>query len=258
MKLATWNVNSIRMREARLVDWLDRHQPDVLCLQETKVEDDRFPREPFAARGYQLALHGQKTYNGVAIASRLPMRDVVRGIGGESDGEARLIAAEVAGVRVVCAYFPNGQAPGTPKYEGKLAWMGRLRRHLADACDPAAHLALCGDFNVAPEDRDVHDPIAWEGQIHCSAAERQALRDIAAIGLVDGLRHLRPDAGLYTWWDYRQLAFPRNHGLRIDHILVTPPLAARLRDVAIDREARKGKQPSDHVPVIATFDLGAA
>jgi exodeoxyribonuclease III len=257
VKLATWNINSIRMRQDRLVDWIDRNEPDVLCLQETKVQDDLFPVEPFTARGYQVAIHGQKTYNGVAIASRLPMSDVVRGLPAGEGGaeEARLISADVAGVRVICAYFPNGQAPGTPKYEGKLAWMARLRRHLADACDPAARVALVGDFNVAPEDRDVHDPVAWHEQIHCSTAERQALRDIAAIGLIDGLRHLRADAGLYTWWDYRQLAFPRNHGLRIDHVLVTPPLAACLRDVSIDRDARKGKQPSDHVPVVATFDL---
>lgn len=245
------------MRQDRLVDWIDRNEPDVLCLQETKVQDDLFPVEPFTARGYQVAIHGQKTYNGVAIASRLPLGNVVRGLPASEGGaeEARLISADVAGMRVICAYFPNGQAPGTPKYDGKLAWMARLRAHLADVCAPAARVALVGDFNVAPEDRDVHDPVAWHEQIHCSTAERQALRDIVAIGLVDGLRHLRADAGLYTWWDYRQLAFPRNHGLRIDHVLITPPLVACLRDVSIDRDARKGKQPSDHVPVTATFDL---
>ncbi|HTE54251.1 MAG TPA: exodeoxyribonuclease III [Kofleriaceae bacterium] len=257
MKLATWNVNSIRMRQARLIAWIDRQQPDVLCMQETKVEDDRFPLELFRERGYQVALHGQKTYNGVAIASRLPMTDVVCGLpaeGGGVDEQARLVAAAVAGVRVVCAYVPNGQAPGTPKYEHKLGWMERLRLHLGATCDPAAPFALCGDFNVAPDDRDVHDPVAWNGQIMCSEPERAALRAIAAIGLVDGLRQLRADGGLFTWWDYRQLAFPRNHGLRIDHLLLTAPLAARLREVAIDRDERKGKQPSDHAPVIATFD----
>ena len=261
MKLVTWNVNSIRMRLDRALEWVDRNQPDVLCMQETKVEDEKFPVEPFAERGYQVVLHGQKTYNGVAIASRVPMSGVVRGFPGDSGGEAadqaRLISAEVAGVRIVCAYVHNGQAPGTPKYERKLSWMDRLRRHMADTCDASAPLVLCGDFNVAPDDRDVHDPVAWQGQIMCSEPERQALRDIAAVGLIDGFRHLRPEAGFYTWWDYRQLAFPRNHGLRIDHVLITSPLVACLREIAIDRDARKGKQPSDHAPVVATFELGA-
>jgi exodeoxyribonuclease III len=264
VKLATWNINSIRVRLDRLFAWIDRHRPDVLCMQETKVEDARFPVEGFAERGYQLAIHGQRTYNGVAIASLRPLADVARGFppagerppDGEEPPEARLVSARIDGVRVVCAYVPNGQAPGTLKYERKLTWMDQLRRHLADSCDLSAPLALCGDFNVAPEDRDVHDPVAWAGQIHCSEPERQALRDIVAVGLVDGLRHLRPEPGLYTWWDYRQLAFPRNHGLRIDHVLLTPPLVARLTDVTIDRDERKGKQPSDHVPVIATFGPG--
>jgi exodeoxyribonuclease-3 len=259
VKLATWNVNSIRMRQDRVLAWLDRNQPDVLCMQETKVHDELFPREPFESRGYTVALHGQKTYNGVAIASRLPMTDVVRGFAGEdAPEEARLISAEIAGVRVLSVYVPNGQAPGTPKYEHKLGWMGRLERHMAAMCGPEARLALCGDFNVAPEDRDVHDPVAWAGQIHCSEPERAALRAVAAVGLIDGLRHLRADSGLFTWWDYRQLAFPKNHGLRIDHLLITPRLAAALREVAIDRDERKGKQPSDHAPVIATFELGAS
>jgi exodeoxyribonuclease-3 len=255
MKLATWNVNSIRIRLERLGALLDRHQPDVLCLQETKVEDERFPMEPLAERGYQVALHGQKSYNGVAIVSRLPMEDVVRGLppDGTTEEQARLIAATIDGVRVVCAYVPNGQAPGTPKYEHKLAWMERLRAHMAELVG-AGPMVLCGDFNVAPEDRDVHDPIAWAGQIHCSEPERAALRSIASVGLVDGLRHLRADAGLYTWWDYRQLSFPKNKGLRIDLVLVNQPMVGRLREVVIDRDERKGKQPSDHAPVIATFE----
>ena len=261
MKLVTWNVNSIRMRLARVLDWIDRNQPDVLCMQEIKVEDHLFPAEPFAERGYELAVYGQRTYNGVAIASRLPMSGIARGLTAgpaPAEEESRLITAEIGGMRVVCAYVPNGQAPGTPKYEHKLAWMDRLRRHMADACDPSAPLVLCGDFNVAPEDRDVHDPVEWAGQIMCSEPERQALRDIARVGLLDGLRHLRPEPGLYTWWDYRQLSFPKNRGLRIDHVLMTAPLAERLRAVAIDRDARKGKQPSDHAPVIATFEDAAA
>ena len=261
VKLVTWNVNSIRIRLERTLAWIDRHQPDVLCMQETKVQDELFPREPFAERGYQVELHGQKTYNGVAIASRLPMSGVARGFaspGGDEPEQSRLMSAEVAGVRVVNAYFPNGEAPGTQKYERKLEWMDRLRQHLTGTCDLGAPLILCGDFNVAPEDRDVHDPAQWEGKIHCSEPERRALREIVAVGLVDSFRHLRPEPGLYSWWDYRQLSFPKNRGLRIDHVLVTPPLVACAREMAIDRDERKGKQPSDHAPVIATFELVSA
>ncbi len=258
VKLVTWNVNSIRMRLERTLDWVDRHQPDVLCLQETKVQDELFPLEPFAERGYQVALHGQKSYNGVAIASRLPLTGIARGfaaVSGDEPDQARLLSAEVAGVRVVNAYVPNGEAPGSPKYERKLEWMDRLRLHLTGTCDLAAPLVLCGDFNVAPDDRDVHDPVEWEGKIHCSEPERRALREIAAFGLIDGFRHVRPEPGLYSWWDYRQLSFPKNRGLRIDHVLVTQPLVACAREMSIDRDARKGKQPSDHAPVIATFEL---
>ncbi len=250
MKLVTWNVNSIRIRLERTLAWIDRHQPDVLCMQETKVQDELFPLEPFVERGYQVELHGQKTYNGVAIASRLPMSGVARGFaspGGDEPEQARLMSAEVAGVRVVNAYFPNGEAPGTQKYERKLEWMDRLRQHLTGTCDLRAPLILCGDFNVAPEDRDVH----------CSEPERRALREIVGVGLVDSFRHLRPEPGLYSWWDYRQLSFPKNRGLRIDHVLVTPPLVACAREMAIDRDERKGKQPSDHAPVVATFELAS-
>ena len=253
MKLVTWNINSIRMRLERLLGWIDRNEPDLLCLQETKVPDDLFPRAPLEERGYQVALHGQKGYNGVAILSRLPLEAVRCGMDdGEEDGQARLIAADVAGMRLVCAYVPNGQAPGTEKYAHKLRWMERLRAHLAPAIQkrPVAPLVLCGDFNVAPEDRDVHDPAAWEGKIHCSEPERAALRAIAALGLDDAFRAVRPEPGLYSWWDYRMLAFPKGRGLRIDHVLATAPVMARVTSAHIDRDERKGKQPSDHAPVV--------
>jgi exodeoxyribonuclease-3 len=255
MKIVTYNINSIRMRLERLLAWVDAQRPDVLCLQETKVTDDLFPRAPFEERGYHVALWGQKTYNGVAIVARAPLSNVARGFGdGEDEPEARLIAADVDGVRVMNAYVPNGQAPGTEKYQKKLRWMARMANHVGAAAAGGAPVVVVGDFNVAPEDRDVHDPARWAGQIHCSEPERAALQGIVAAGLVDGFRQLRPEAGLYTWWDYRQLSFPKNKGLRIDHILVTPSVAGRLREASIDREARKGAQPSDHAPVIAVLD----
>jgi exodeoxyribonuclease III len=255
VKLATWNVNSIRARLDRVLAWLADRRPDVACLQETKVVDGDFPHAEVGALGYQLALHGQKTYNGVAILARRPLADVRTGFGdGEpEDAQARLVAATIDGVRVISVYAPNGQAPGSDKFAYKLAFFARLGRYLDGALSAGGPVALCGDFNVAPEDRDVHDPVAWAGQIHCSEPERAALAAVVGRGLSDALRHLRPDAGLYTWWDYRMLAFPKNRGLRIDHILVTPDLASRLVEVVIDREARKGKQPSDHAPVIATL-----
>lgn len=255
MKIATWNVNSIRMRQDRVLAWLDKERPEVLCLQETKVPDELFPREPFEAQGYEVALFGQKAYNGVAILSRVPLEDVTLGLGDGEDGEggepARLVAAKVDGVRVASVYVPNGQRVGSDKYEYKLRWMARLRSWLDRTAQADAPLMVCGDFNVAPEDRDVHDPAAWEGQVLCSEPEREALRCVMGFGLVDGFRRQRPEAGLYSWWDYRQLAFPKNRGLRIDHLLCTEPLAARISSAVIDREARKGKQPSDHAPVVA-------
>ena len=258
MKIATWNVNSIRMRQDRVLGWLERERPDVLCLQETKVPDSLFPREPFEAQGYQAALFGQKTYNGVAILARAPLEDVTVGLGDGEDGDegepARLVAARIDGVRVASVYVPNGSAVGSDKYAYKLRWMARLRSWLDRTAQADAPLMVCGDFNVAPEDRDVHDPAAWEGQVLCSEPEREALRGVMGFGLVDGFRRLRPEPGLYTWWDYRQLGFPKNRGLRIDHLLCSEPLAGRMTSAVIDREARKGKQPSDHAPVVAELE----
>jgi exodeoxyribonuclease-3 len=254
VKLATWNVNSIRARHERLVAWIGEHRPDVLCLQETKVEDHAFPAMELRALGYDVAMHGQRTYNGVAILSRTPMTDVRRGFGdGDDESQTRLIAATIAGVRVLSVYVPNGESVGTEKYRWKLAWMERLRRHLATVVAPERPLVLCGDFNVAPAPTDVHDPVTWEGRVLFSAEERQALRAILGVGLDDLLRTMHPTEPLFTWWDYRMLAFPKGRGLRIDHVLVTPALAARATASGVDRESRKGKQPSDHAAVWAEF-----
>jgi exodeoxyribonuclease-3 len=253
--LATWNVNSVKARLERLLRFLERRRPDVLCLQELKVEDDQFPLEALEQAGYRAAVHGQKAYNGVAILSREEPRDVLRGMDdGENDPQARLIAATVRDVRVLCAYVPNGQAPGTPAFAYKLRWLERLRRYLEQRCDPKALLVLCGDFNVAPDDRDVYDPLAWKDQVLCHPEERKALAAIVDWGLADLVRRHHPGGGLFTWWDYRMLAFPRNHGLRIDHVFATLPLARRCAAAEVDRQERKGEKPSDHAPVLVTFE----
>jgi exodeoxyribonuclease III len=254
MIIATWNVNSIRARIDRVSDWLARRQPDIVCLQETKVEDKNFPYPAMEDLGYHVAHCGQPSYNGVAILAREPLKDVRIGMDdGDADDQARVITATVRGVRVISAYFPNGGELGSEKYAFKLRWMGRLRQYLDRECKRDEPLALCGDFNVAPEDRDVHDPAAWKDTVLFSDEIRVALQSIQAFGLVDAYRLTSEEAGKYSWWDYRQLAFPKNMGLRIDHVYVTPSLAARVTGAEIDREERKGKQPSDHVPVMVTF-----
>jgi exodeoxyribonuclease-3 len=254
MKIATWNVNSIRKRLDRVIPWLAQHQPDVLCLQETKVEDDAFPRLEIEAAGYHVLCHGQKTYNGVALLSQQPARDIVRGFGdGGDDSQARFLVASFGEVRVGTVYVPNGQSVGSDKFGYKLAWLARWRAWLSAHADAGALLALCGDLNVAPDDRDVYDPAGFENEVLCHPDERRALAEICRWGLVDVFRQHHPEAGLYSWWDYRQLSFPKNHGLRIDLVLCSERLAARCTDVAIDREARKGQNPSDHAPVVAQF-----
>jgi exodeoxyribonuclease-3 len=255
VKIATWNVNSIRARLDRLLGFLDRQGPDVVCLQETKVTEESFPADPIREAGYRSVASGQKTYNGVALLSKREATDPVRAFeDGGDDSEARLVAATVEGVRCVCVYVPNGREVGSDSYRYKLEWMARLKSFLARDSDPERPLALLGDLNVAPDDIDVHDPEAWRERILCSTAEREALRDVSAWGLTDAFRHLHPDAVAYSWWDYRQLGFPKNRGLRIDHILMTRPLLERCTDVVIDRDERKGKGPSDHAPVLATID----
>jgi exodeoxyribonuclease-3 len=250
-KLAAWNVNSVRAREERLLRWLSAHRPDVMCLQELKVQDEDFPLLALKAERYHAVVHGQKTYNGVAILARTEPTDVEKGLPG--DTEARLVSARIRGVRIFSIYAPNGGEVGSDKWQHKLDWLRRLRAHLDAHLDPMEPAALCGDFNVAPEARDVADPPAWEDSVLFHPEARAALRRVLDFGLVDAFRLHHPEAGFYSWWDYRQLAFPRNKGLRIDHVFTTEPLARRSTAASIDRNERKGKRPSDHVPVVAEF-----
>lgn len=255
MRLATWNVNSLNVRLAHVLDWLRAEPVDVLCLQETKLTDERFPLQALQAAGYDAAFAGQPTYNGVAILTRMasvgPPQDVVRGHPGlPDDPQRRLIAATVAGTRIVCAYFPNGQSLESDKFVYKLAWIDALIAWLADESRLHASLALLGDFNIAPEDRDVHDPVAWAGHVLCSEPERQRFRQLLGLGLTDAFRLFDQPPRLFSWWDYRAMGFRRNAGLRIDHILLTSPLAARARGCTIDKGPRKLDKPSDHTPVV--------
>jgi len=251
MKLAAWNVNSLKVRLPQLLDWLAAQRPDVVCLQETKLEDQHFPQQAIEAAGYQVVFSGQKTYNGVALLARQPISDVVCGNPLFPDPQQRLLAASVGGVRVICAYVPNGQAVGSDKYAYKLDWLDALHDWVGEQLAENPQLALAGDFNIAPEDRDVHDPAAWAGQILCSDAERAAFARLQALGLKDSFRLFEQPEKSYSWWDYRMLGFQRNRGLRIDHILLSTPLAERCHAAAIDREMRKLERPSDHAPVIA-------
>ncbi|WP_131110645.1 exodeoxyribonuclease III [Sulfuricystis thermophila] len=255
MKIATWNVNSLKVRLPHLIGWLATAQPDVVCLQETKTEDAGFPFAELAAAGYHAIHNGQKTYNGVAILSRTEPADIVRELPGFADAQKRLLAATVGPVRFVCAYMPNGQAVGSDKYAYKLQWLDALARWLGEEMRRHPQLALLGDFNIAPEDRDVHDPLAWQGQVLCSEPEREAFRRLLGLGLVDAFRLFDQPEKSFSWWDYRMMAFRRNHGLRIDHILVSPELAARCKNCFIDKAPRKLERPSDHAPVVAEFAL---
>ena len=250
MLIAAWNVNSLSIRLPRLLAWLEANRPDVIVLQETKLEDARFPALDMASAGYTAHFAGQKTYNGVAILSRHALEDVVRDIPGFADEQKRVIAATVAGVRVVGVYVPNGQSVGSEKFQYKLAWYGALAEMLRNEIARHPSLAVGGDFNVAPEDRDVHDPVAWAGQVLCSEPERAAFNALLAVGLKDSFRLFEQPDNTFSWWDYRMLAFPKNHGLRIDHILLSPPLVERCSASRIDRAARKGEKPSDHAPVL--------
>ncbi len=252
--VATWNVNSIRTRLPRLTAFLERRKPSVVCLQEIKVVDEDFPAGPLEELGYRCIVRGQKTYNGVAILSREPGLDIASSLPGDpADTESRFLAANIHDIRIVNVYVPNGQTVDSDKYAYKLRWYGRLRSFL-DQCDSNSQVLVCGDFNVAPEDRDVWDPEQWRGQVLFSDPEKAALRNVVMWGLTDTLRMHHAEGGLYTWWDYRAGAFHRGWGLRIDHILVSAPLAKRCIAVEIDRDERKGEKPSDHAPVIATFE----
>ncbi|HMV00620.1 MAG TPA: exodeoxyribonuclease III [Rhodocyclaceae bacterium] len=251
MRIATWNVNSLKVRLPHLLDWLAEQAPAVVCLQETKVEDANFPRADLEAAGYRVAFSGQKTYNGVALVARDEIRDVVSGNPHFPDEQKRLIAGTVGDVRVICAYVPNGQAVDSDKYRYKLAWLEALVPWLKNELNTYPNLVLAGDFNIAPEDRDVHDPQAWAGQILCSPAERTAFGRLLELGLRDSFRLFEQPDKSYSWWDYRMLGFQKNLGLRIDHVLLSGPLAGRCVGAGIDRAPRKRERPSDHAPAYA-------
>ena len=255
MKLATWNVNSLKVRLPHVLDWLAAEQPDVLCLQETKQEDKAFPYAELKAAGFNAIHNGQKTYNGVALLSKSPALESHLDIPDLDDPQKRIIAATFDGVRVICAYIPNGSEVGSEKYGYKLRWLKALHAWLADELKRYPQLALLGDYNIAPEDRDVHDPAAWKDKILCSEPEREALRGLVGLGLSDAFRLFEQPEKSFSWWDYRMMGFRRNHGLRIDHILLSAPLAAQCTACRIDREPRKLERPSDHAPVVAELNL---
>jgi exodeoxyribonuclease-3 len=261
MKLSTWNINSLSVRLPQVLDWLQANPVDVLALQELKMTDDKFPAQAIAEAGYTAQWFGQKTYNGVALLSRQPVTDVVKNIPGFADEMARVIAgtlpdgdASNAGIRVIGAYFPNGQAPGSDKFEYKMAWLKGLRDWVREELKTHSKLVLMGDYNITFDDQDVWDPVGMHDQIHCTEEERYHLRALIALGLQDSFRLFDQPAKSYSWWDYRDFGFRRNRGLRIDHILVTPTLAARATGCVIDKVPRKNERPSDHAPVVLTLD----
>jgi exodeoxyribonuclease III len=253
LKLATWNVNSLTVRLPHVLDWLAANQPDVLCLQETKQEDSKFPYAALQEAGFNAVHNGQKTYNGVAIISPHPLNDVHLDLPNFVDEQKRIIAATIQGVRVICAYVVNGQALDSDKYQYKLNWLAALQNWITDELKQHEKLALLGDYNIAPDDRDCHDPVAWEGQVLVSQPERDAFQQLLALGLHDSFRLFNDEAGQFSWWDYRMAAFRRNMGMRIDHILVSDALQALCQSCVIDKAPRKLERPSDHTPVMLTL-----
>jgi len=255
MKIATWNVNSLNVRLPHVIDWLNEHQPDALCLQETKQEDAKFPYEALQEIGYNAVHSGQKTYNGVAILSPHAIEHVQYGIPNYEDAQKRVVSVNIQGIRLVCAYVPNGQAVDSEKYIYKLDWLNAFTAWLADELKTFPHLAILGDYNIAPEDRDCHDPAAWEGQVLVSEPERAAFQKIVALGLHDSFRLFEQPEKSFSWWDYRMMGFRRNFGMRIDHILVSNALKPHCQQCVIDKNPRKLERPSDHTPVILSLDL---
>jgi exodeoxyribonuclease III len=255
MQIVTWNVNSLRVRLPQLLEWLGANQPDIVALQETKVLDEAFPAAEFAAAGYQVAFNGQRTYNGVAILARAPLSESVLEIPSFDDQQRRVLAVSCGGVRVVNLYVPNGQSIGSDKYQYKLRWLQALLLWLRAELAQYPRLLVLGDFNIAPEDRDVHDPAVWSGSVLVSELERAALRDLLQIGLSDVFRQFDQPPETFSWWDYRAGSFRRNNGLRIDLILASPLLAPLCSGCRVDKLARSGERASDHAPVIASFDL---
>ena len=252
MKIVTWNVNSLKVRLPHVLEWLDSNRPDALCLQELKLEDKVFPVAELETAGYKSVFNGQKTYNGVAILSPHPMDEVTRDIPGFDDEQKRIIAATIGDTRIICGYFPNGQAVGSEKFAYKMRWLAALTEWVREEIKRYGKLVLTGDFNVAPETRDAHPD--WKDEIHVSEPEREAFRALVALGLEDVFRRFDQEDASYSWWDYRMGAFRRNFGLRIDHVLASGPLAERCRSCLIDKGPRKLERPSDHAPVVAEFD----
>lgn len=253
IKLATWNVNSLKVRLDQVMDWLKTHDVDILALQETKLTDDQFPVKVFEDSGFHVSFSGQKTYNGVAIVSRSPLTDISAGIPGFDDPQRRVLAATVAELRLINLYVPNGAEVSSEKYQYKLSWLAEVRRYIETQLKIYPNLAVVGDFNIAPADNDVHDPKSWEGSVLVSPAEREAYQALLQLGLHDSFRHLYQEVQEFSWWDYRAGGFRRNHGARIDHVLLSTPLLAICHEVVIDKEPRRHERPSDHAPVVASF-----
>jgi exodeoxyribonuclease-3 len=255
MKIATWNVNSLKVRLPHVLDWLATAQPDVLCLQETKTTDENFPVEAIKDAGYHSVYSGQKTYNGVAILSKTPAESILTDIPGLDDPQRRILGATIGGVRILNLYVVNGQEVGSEKYAHKLHWLEKVAEHVREQLVKHVHFVTLGDFNIAPEDRDVHDPEAWHERILCSTPERKALQKLLEPGLVDTFRLFDQEADSFSWWDYRAAAFRRNMGLRIDLILASRTLADSCTACSIDKEPRRLERPSDHTPVVAEFNI---
>ncbi len=255
MKICTWNVNSLRVRLSQVLDWIELHKPDAVCLQETKTQDDVFPRDDFLSRGYALQFSGQKTYNGVAIIAAEELGDPVTQLPGFDDPQRRVLAATCGAVRIVNVYVPNGSEVGSEKYHYKLAWLEQLLEFLKQQIQQHEHVVVTGDFNIAPADEDVHDPELWKGKILCSEPERAMFQRLVQLGFEDTFRKFDQEPGVFSWWDYRAAAFRRNMGLRIDHILATGALTGKCTASFIDKEPRKAERPSDHAPAVAKFSI---
>ena len=255
MKIATWNVNSLKVRLPHVLDWLAASQADILCLQETKLTDENFPAEDIEAAGYRVVYSGQKTYNGVAIISKQEATGVITDVPGLDDPQRRILGATIGGIRVLDLYVVNGQEVGSEKYAHKLHWLDKVTDYIESQLQEHERFIVLGDFNIAPEDRDVHDPEAWHERILCSTPEREALNKLLALGLTDSFRQFEQEDNSFSWWDYRAAAFRRNRGLRIDLVLTSKALGEAATACSIDKEPRRLERPSDHTPVIAEFDL---
>lgn len=255
LKLASWNVNSLKIRLEQVLEWFDSAEMDILALQETKLVDELFPQTAFLDKGYHIVYSGQKTYNGVAVISRYPITEIVREVPNYNDPQRRILATTVAGIRLINLYVPNGAAVNSEKYLYKLNWLEQITSFIQDQLKHYEQVAVVGDFNIAPEDCDVHDPKEWEGSILVSPAEREAFQNLLSLGLEDSFRRFAQEEGLFSWWDYRAAGFRRNRGLRIDHVLLNKKLSERCLHSAIDKEPRKSERPSDHAPVWVSLEL---